>query len=254
MPELAIRRSPLIAAFVCVLLVLVLELGAPHLLGGDETAGAIGDAINGLDEQVGPVGDQLGDVGEPPGRGISYLALVDVFVLFLLLQYVLTLVAPARLQGRLTGIITLVGSFLIILAGFVLLLIAVVEVLVMVSLFLAAPFGTIAYLGRWGGFPRNTAAGLLTTILTLQVVSALLLVVAHPKLLRQRGLVVVTIVSLVLKLILGFLHGLVPRPLVAISDDVGAIVTAICGLVIAVVFLVLSVPAIGKMLRVDRLR
>lgn len=221
----------------CILLVVSIELAAPHLLGGGES--------------VLPNGSH--PTGEPPGRGINYLALVDVFLLFVIGQYVVAQFGLGRLQGRVTGIVTFIGSIIMLIVGLLLLMLAIVEVLVMISLFAAVPFGTIAYLGIWGGFPRSSAGGTLGLMMTAQVVGLILLVLAHPMFVRQRGLLVLSGLSLVLKLVLGFLHAFVPRPVVAITDDIGAIVSAICGLIVAIFFLIVSLPSIVRVLRVDRI-
>lgn len=225
---MAIRRTFLVVSFVVMVLVLVLELAAPHLVGA-------------------------GQADEPPGRGISYLAFVDLALVFLIGQYLLSQVLTGRVHGRVTGIGTVVGSFVMVFVALIALIVAIIEIIIMISLFFAVPFGTAAYLAIWGGFPRGQAAAMLTALLVLQVVSLILLVLAQPKMLRQRGFVVVAAIALVLKLVLSFLHALVPRPVVAIADDLGAIIISLVGLVLAIVFLIVSIPSIVKALRVDRL-
>lgn len=239
-PESPLRRAPLVAALILLVVVLAVELGSATVLAGAPVAGVVTDDPGVLAEQ-------------PPGRGIGYLALLDVLLVFVVLEYLLSFVLPGRVQGRVHGIATLVLSVLVALAALGLALIALAEVLVMISLFLAAPFGTIAYVAIWGGFARGTAAALLGLAMLLQVIGLILLVLAHPKLLARRGLVVIAILSLVLKLVLLILHGIVPRVVAAITDDVGAIITAIVALVVAIVFAVVSLPSIIRVLRVDRL-
>jgi len=248
--ETTIRKPFVFAALVAMLFVLALELGSPHLVGGGQISGATAGLIDGNQDTL-PV--ELSDIGEPPGRGLSYLALVDIAVVYVIAQYAIAQLGLGRLHGRLIGIVTLIGSILTLLAAIVMLLVAIVEVMIMIGLFTAAPFGTIAYLVIWGGFPKSTAAALLTAMVMLQVVALILLVLAHPSFVRQKGLLIVSGLSLGLKLVLGFLHAVVPRPLVAIADDIGAIITAVVALILALFFLVFSVPSIVKALRVDRL-
>lgn len=247
---MAIRRTFLVVSFAAMALVLVLELAAPHLVGGGQVTGTAAVAISAGDEGTGA---EVASIDEPPGRGISYLAFVDVALVFLIGQYLLSQVLTGRVHGRVTGIGTLVGSFVMIFVALIALIVAIIEIIIMVSLFFAFPFGTAAYMAIWGGFPRGEAAALLGALLVLQVVSLILLVLAQPKMLRQRGFVVVSIIALVLKLVLSFLHAFVPRPVVAIADDLGAIVNSLIGLILAIVFLVVSIPSIVKALRVDRL-
>jgi len=245
-----IRRTLLVVSFALMALVLVLELAAPHLVGGGRVTGVAAIAISTGDADTGA---EVASIGEPPGRGISYLAFVDLALVFLIGQYVLSQVLPGRVHGRITGIGTLIGSFVMVFVALIALIVAIIEIVIMISLFFAFPFGTAAYMAVWGGFPRGQAAGLLSALLVLQVVSLIVLVLAQPKMLRQRGFMVVSIMAIVLKLVLSFLHGFVPRPMMAISDDLGAIISAVCGLILAIVFLVVSIPSIVKALRVDRL-
>lgn len=241
MLETTIRRPFVFAAFGAMVVVIALELGAPHLIGGGT-----------IEAELIRDGPEL-TAGEPPGRGISYLALIDILLLYLMAHYALAQLGLGRVQGRINGIVALVGSIVLLIAGVVLLLTAIVEVILMISLFSAAPFGTIAYLGIWGGFPRSAAGIMLSTLLMFQVGGLICLVLAHPTFVRQKGLLIVSGLSLAMKLLLGILHALVPRPLVAITDDIGAIVSAIVGLIVALFFLVFSVPSIIRALRVDRL-
>lgn len=239
-PESPLRSPLLVAALILLGVMLAAELGSAAVLAGAPVPGVITDDPGVLAKQ-------------PPGRGIGYLALLDVLLVFVIVQYLLALLVSGRVQGRLHGILTLVLSLLVALTALGLALIALVELLVMVSLFFAVPFGTIAYVAVWGGFARATAASLLGLVVMLEVIGLILLVLAHPKLLARKGLVVVAVLSLLLKIVLLVLHGVVPRVMVAMTDNIGAIVAAVVALVVAIVFLVLSVPSIVRMLRVDRL-
>lgn len=247
----SMRRPFVVAALVLIVIVLGLELGAPVFLSGDGASG-----VGVVDESIqnAPMMEaSLTEVGEPPGRGLRYLAQIDLLLLLLMAQYAIAQLSLGRIQGRVTGIATLIVSVLVILASVVLLMQAVIELFIMIALVSSPPFGTIAYLAIWGGFDRSTASALLSTLVVLEVVAMLCLVLAHPSFARQKGLLIVGGLSLGLKLVLGFLHALVPRPMVAITDDVGAIITVIVALIVAVFFLVFSLPSIVKALRVDRL-
>jgi len=127
---------------------------------------------------------------QPPGRGIPYLALIDVIVLFTMALMGAGLLLPDRLHGRVQGVITLVASIVLIVVAVTLLVIASVLLLAMVSLFFAPPFGTIAYLVIWGSFPRGDAAVLLLLLLLLsllmflKIVFVVMLVLAQPRFLH----------------------------------------------------------------------
>jgi hypothetical protein len=124
-----------------------------------------------------------------------------------------------------------------------------VELTVLVSLFLAAPFGTLAYLAVWGFFPVGEAAVLLGLVLLLKLVWAGLLVLAQPRFLQNKGLVLLMLTTLLCTVLLEFLHRLVPGILVSITDDVGALVFAVVAIVWSLVLLIGSIPAIVKALR-----
>ncbi|WP_319462345.1 hypothetical protein [Micromonospora sp. RTP1Z1] len=240
-----LRKPFLLLALLAVLLVVGLELGAVLLTGGGDAGGALRDS-------AGQLGVELGDVGavtQPSGRGTGYLALIDVVALWTTGLFCLSLVVPDRIQGRVQGVATLVFAVLLLIASVVLLVVAFIELTVMVSLFLAAPFGTLAYLAVWGFFPVGDAAVLLGLVLLLKLVWAGLLVLAQPRFLQNKGLVLLMLTTLLCTVVLEFLHRLVPGILVSITDDVGALVFAVVAIVWALVLLIGSIPAIVKALR-----
>lgn len=161
----------------------------------------------------------------------------------------LSLLVPDRIQGRVQGVATLVFSVVLLLVTVVLLVVAFVELTVMVSLFLAAPFGTLAYLAVWGFFPVGDAAVLLGLVLLLKLVWAGLLLLAQPRFLQNKGLVLLALTTLLCTVALEFLHRLVPVILVSITDDLGALVLAAVAAIWALVLLVGSIPAIVKAVR-----
>ncbi|PWR06112.1 hypothetical protein DKT69_37510 [Micromonospora sicca] len=240
-----LRKPFLLLALLAVLLVVGLELGAALLTGGGDAGGALRDSAGQLDVELGDVGS----VTQPSGRGTGYLALIDVVALWTTGLFCLSLVVPDRIQGRVQGLATLVFAVLLLIASVVLLLVAFVELTVLVSLFLAAPFGTLAYLAVWGFFPVGEAAVLLGLVLLLKLVWAGLLVLAQPRFLQNKGLVLLMLTTLLCTVLLEFLHRLVPGILVSITDDVGALVFAVVAIVWSLVLLIGSIPAIVKAVR-----
>jgi hypothetical protein len=226
-------------------LVVLVEVASPLLLGG-------GSAVGGLLEAAADRGLELSGVSgveEPPGRAIGHLALVDVIGLYSIALMAVGLLVPDRLHGRLQGVVTLAGSIVLIVVAVVSLVVAFVELLVMVSLLTATPFGTMAYLALWGFFPRGDAAALLSLLMFLKLVVVVTLLLAHQRFLQNKGLVLLLLTSLVCNVIVAFLHGLVPIPLVAILDDLAAIVLAVVAIIWALVLLIGSIPAIVKSVR-----
>src|SRR6185369_17388454 len=100
---------------------------------------------------------------------------------------------------------TLIFSILLILLALVLLFIAIAKLILMVTLLLAFPFGTIAYLIIWGSFPRGEAAVILSLLMFLKLVFAGMLVAAQQRFIQNKGLVALVITTLVANLVVAFL-------------------------------------------------
>lgn len=189
---------------------------------------------------------------QPPGIGIPYLAFIDASVLFTLALMGIALVVPQRVVGRTQGCATLIYSLLLILGGIaMILLVALVKLILMVSLFLAIPFGTLTYLAIYGFFARGAANGVLGVLLLLKLGLGGSLILAHQRFLQNRGLVLLIITSLVGGVIVSFLHGLVPIILVSITDAIGAICGGILGVIWGILLLIGSIISIVKVIRVN---
>jgi hypothetical protein len=229
-------------AIILFALVVLVELGSSLIIGG----GSAEDAITSQEDMAITV---TGEVDEPPGRAITYLALVDGILLYTVVLIGLSLLVPEKLLARAQGVLTLIGSIILIIVGIILVIIAFIELLVMVSLFFAFPFGTAAYLGLWGFFPRGDAAVLLSLLMFLKLAGCVFLVLAQQRFLQMKGLVLLVLTSLVCNIIVAFLHGLVPIILVSIFDNIAALVVGIIAIIWAIVLLVLSIPSIVAMIR-----
>jgi hypothetical protein len=226
-----------------IILVVLLETGSQLLLGGHDVGA-------GLAGQAGTLGVSVpAHASSPPGLGIPYLALVDVVALFTLALMAVGLVLPLRLHGRVQSLATLIFAILLIIAALVLLFIAIAKLLLMVTLFLAVPFGTIAYLIIWGSFAKGQAAVLLSLLMFLKLVFAACLLLAQPRFVQNKGLVLLTLTSLVCNIVIAFLHGIVPVILVSITDALAAVVFAVVAIVWAIVLLIGSIPGIVRALQ-----
>lgn len=241
-----LRKPFLLLAMLAIVLAIGVELGAGLLLGGADAGAALADSAGALDVEL----DDVSGVSEPSGRGTGYLALIDAVAVWSTGLFCLALLLPERVQGRVQGVAGLIFSIILIIVGLVALVIAFVELTIMVSLFLAAPFGTLAYLALWGFFPVGEAAVLLGLVLLLKLVWAGLLVLAQPRFLQNKGLVLLILTTLLCTVVLEFLHNLVPVILVSIVDDVAALVFAIIAIIWGLVLLIGSIPAIVKAIRV----
>jgi hypothetical protein len=225
----SLRLPFFIVALICFILVVLGECGA-------------------LAHRLIPVDDP----GTPPGLGVPYLTLLDGLLLFIVVLMALPLLLPDRVHAKLQGIITLIVSLLSLLGGILLIIVALVLLMIMVSLLLAAPFGTLAYLALYGDFSTGTAQVILNLLLFLKLVGAVCLVLAHQRFLQNKGLVLLILTSLIGNLVIAFLHALVPTPLVSITDAVAAIIVAILAVIWAILLLIGSLPAIFKAINITR--
>jgi len=126
---------------------------------------------------------------------------------------------------------------------------AIVLLILMISLLLAAPFGTIIYFAVYGDFPKTAAAATLSSTMFLKILCAILLVLANQRFLKNKGLIFLIVTSLLCGIIVSFLHGFVPTPLVSITDALAAIIVGILGVIWALFFLIFSIPALIRAIR-----
>ena len=225
-------RTPLfIIALIVLLLTVLIEIGSVAWIGAKTT--------NQYDLPT-------------PGLGIPYLALLDGLLLFTLILMALSLILPARIHGRVQGIATLIVSLSVLIGAIVLIFVAIGLLVMMVTLLLAIPFGTIAYMAAFAHFSVGAAQGTMGSIMLLKIVFIILLVLAQQRFIQNKGLVLLTLTSLIGNIVVNLMHSLFPRPLVSITDDIGAIIVGILAAIWAVVLLIGAIPAIIKALRVDR--
>ena len=255
-----LRKPFFFAAVILMLLVVLIEIGAGVALrGAPPAAGNVMGAISGaLPEEL---RDILGDVdadevedlsdasGDVPGMAIPYMALLDGMLLFTIGLVASSLLITDRVQGRVQGCATFILSFILVFASIALIIIALLLLLLMIALLLAVPFGTIAYLAIYGFFDRGSASVVLTLTMVMKIIFVVCLVLAQQRFLQNRGLVLLILCSLVANIIVGFLHGFVPIPLVSITDAIGAIVMGLCGCVWWLLALIGAIPAILKIIR-----
>jgi hypothetical protein len=248
-----IRKIPLIIALALILVCVALELGAAGFLrgAGDGAAAAQHVRDSAAFQRLSPAAQSKtlqsvqtsAEQDEPPGLGIPYLALIDGLLAFTFIMMVLTFVLNANLQAKLQAFVSVIFSFLLVLASIVLIFVALAKLLLMIGLFFAAPFGTIAYLAVWGDFPKTTAAVILSLLMALKIGASICLPIAHQRFLVAKGLILMILTSFLATIVVSFLHGIVPFPLVSITDALAAIIVGIIALIWAIVVLVGSIIA-----------
>ena len=221
------RKLLFLVALIVVFLTVLVELGSMAVLG-QPTA-----ASSGLNVSV-------------SGKAIPALALLDGLVFYATLIIGIALLVPERIQSKVQGIVTLVFSLLLLLACIGVIFADLGLLILMVSLFFSIPFGTLVYMAVWGVFDTGGAQAVLSLLMILKIVFAVCLVLAHQRFLQNKGLVLIIITSLVANLIIAFLHGLVPMPLVSITDDIAAIIVGIVAAIWTLVYLGGGVVSVVK--------
>jgi hypothetical protein len=184
-----------------------------------------------------------------PGVAIRMLALVDAGLAWTLILMAIDMVKPLSAVARIQGIVTLILSFFGVLGGIILIFLTFTLLTLMVSLLLAVPFGTIAYLAVWGTFPSGTVRAILASILLLKFLGLGLFVIASPAMLKNKGLIILLIFSLGTTFITGFLLALVPGFVAAIVDMIGALIAAVLGTIWLFVMLIGAIFAVLRAIR-----
>ena len=228
----SLRKPLFIVAVVLLVLAVLVELGSALYIDADAS-----DAIAYADMPT-------------PGFGIPYLAILDGLVLFTISIIAAPLLIPPQIVGRIQGITSFVFSLLMLIGAIVMVIAAIGMLVLMISLFMAAPFGTAIYMAKFASFDITGAAATLGVIMALKLSFAGFLVFSHQRFLQNKGLVLIILTSFLATIILSFLHGLVPRFLASITDDIGAIVVAILAAIWSLFYLIGSIPAIIKALGV----
>lgn len=188
-----------------------------------------------------------------PGLAIPDLALLDGLLLLTAGFIGLALVVPERIQAPLHAIVLLLVSLGVLLGALAAALFALGKAVLMIGMFLAVPFGTIAYLAAWGSFPVGAAAATLGLLLLCKLVFGGCLVAAHHGFLGNRSLVLLTLTSLLANVAVSLLHGFPPGALASIGDAVAAVVVSVFALVWAIVLLVRAVAALVRLVAAARL-
>lgn len=250
-----LRKPLLVAALIVAVVVVLLCLGSGLLaktapfterMSNALDDPAISKALAEHDIDRDDAQDQLENVSgetDPPGLGITYLALPTGLLLVVMVQISLPMLIGHRATGTVQGVISIVTGIIGVIAGIIMAIVAFVSLLLMVSLFLATPFGTLAYLAIYGFFPVGAAATILTLVMLALIVTAVLLVLAQQRFLQNKSLVLLLITCLLLAFVTMFVQGFVPGILASITDALAALITAIVGIIWALVMLIGGIVA-----------
>ena len=182
------------------------------------------------------------------GQAIPSMAYLDGLIFFAAFIIGIALLVPERVQSKVQGLATVIVSFLLLLGCIVCIIKNLTMLFLMISLLLAAPFGTIVYFAVWAHFDTNTARIALSLIMTLKIVFAICLVLAQQRFLQNKGLVLIILTSFLENLIIAFLYGLVPGFLVNPADRIAAIICGVIGAIWAVIYLIGGIVSVVKVI------
>lgn len=251
----SIRKPFLFLAAILVALAVLLELGATILIRPPRVVRGIPEDIRAQLRQSGQLEAaerQLASIpsGEkPPGYGVSSLALVDVLYLLTVGLMALSLAIGQGLHARAQGIIGLIVSVLVIFAALKQLFAALIELMIRVTLLLAVPFGTIAYMVLYAFFDRAGAVTVLGLSWLVKIAAVVCIGLAQQRYLKQTGLMLMIATSFLASFVVSFLHGLPPGFLVSITDPIAAIVCDVLAIIWAIVFALYGIVAVVKALK-----
>jgi hypothetical protein len=222
----SMRRPFFIVSLIAIFLAVLVELGSMALLGHPAT---------GLDVSIN-------------GKAIPAMALLDGLVFYATLIIGIALLIPERVQSKVQGIVTLIFSLLLLLACIGIIIADITLVILMVTLLMSPIFGTIAYFAVWATFDTGGPRIALSLLMTLKVIFAVCLVLAHQRFLQNKGLVLIIATSFLANFIIAFLYGLVPGFLVSILDVIAAIIICVLAIIWAVVYLIGGIVSVVKVI------
>ncbi len=247
-----LRKPFFIGAVALILIAVGIEVGATWFRGGmrakaDHLSSVLDDpSFSDYQGTINPADLDKLNKGTPPGRAIPAMAVLDGLVLFTVMLMGAPLFIPERIFAKVQGVATLVVSLLALIGSIMGIFLTFALLILMVALFTAFPFGTIVYLIIFGFFDRTGANITLSLLMMLKLAFAACLILAHQRFIQNKGLVLIVLTSLAANIIVSFLFGLVPVPLVSIIDAIATIIVFVLVVLWAAFFLIGSIVAVAK--------
>lgn len=189
-----------------------------------------------------------GYAGRAPGQAVWGLAALDLILVYTMAVLVAGMLVPravARVQALLGFLVFLLGALAVLAAT----LAVFAGLVAMVTLLMAVPFGTAIYFAVHVPFPRGAVSAALAAAMAFKLAFAVCLVLAQPRFLQMRSLVLLIATSLVATWLTGVILAFVPGFLGAIGDAVAALIAGILALVWAVFLMLASLPGVVRAVR-----
>jgi len=222
----SMRKPFLVVSLIAIFLAVLVELGSIAILG---------HPAQGLDIDVN-------------SKAIPAMALLDGLVFYATLIIAVALLIPERVQSKVQGIVTLIFSLLLLLACIGIIIADFILLILMVTLLMSPIFGTIAYFAVWASFSTTGPRAALSLLMTLKIIFAVCLVLAHQRFLQNKGLVLIILTSFLANFVIAFLYGLVPGFLVSIVDVIAALIICILAIIWAIVYLIGGILSVVKVI------
>jgi len=259
----SLRKPFLVAALLVVLVAFLCCLGSSLVTGPPPFADRVNQTLTNpqtvalldrFDIDAGDARDTLSDTRpeNPPGMGIPALALIEGLLLLVLIITAAPLLIGERITGILTGGVSIIGGLVALLAAIATAIVSFTALMLMVSLLLSAPFGTLAYLAIFGSFDTGGAALFTSLVLGLTLAGLVLLVLAQQRFLKGKGLLLLLLTAALLTFVTALLHSIVPGFLVSITDGLAALITAIVSAIWALLVLIGGIVSAVRVLQLGR--
>jgi hypothetical protein len=259
----SLRKPFLIAAVLVVLVALLSCLGSSLVTGPPPFADRVNQTLSNpqtvallekFDIDPGDAHDSLSDTlpENPPGMGIPALALIEGLLLLVLVITAAPLLIGERITGVLTGGVSIIGGLVVLLAAIATAIVSFTALMLMVSLLLSVPFGTLAYLAIFGSFDTGGAAVFTSLVLGLTLAALVLLVLAQQRFLKGKGLLLLLLTAVLLTFVTSLLHSIVPGFLVSITDALAALITAIVSAIWALLVVIGGIVSAVRVLQLGR--
>jgi hypothetical protein len=181
------------------------------------------------------------DANSVPGLGGPYLAMLDGILLYLVILIAIGHLPFKGLTARISSVVTLVLSLLGAIGAFAAIFTAFQLIMLMLALFMAAPWGTLAYLAAFADFPKGEALAALTVVMMLKLVFLVMLALADLGYLKMKGLLFLIGLSLLATWLTSFLIAFPPGFLASITDAVGGLITAVLAFIMLIIIFVTSI-------------
>ena len=183
-----------------------------------------------------------------PCFGVASLLNVDMILFFTVLMMTLPLVIPPQRVANMQGIASLIVGLFVTSFSVMLIVKVLVMLWLMIALLMSIPFGTLIYIVKFGHFDVGYAAIVMSALMTLKIILAAAIVIAHERFLQNKGLVLIIATSLGVMILINVLHNFPPVFLVSITDAIAAIVVSVIAILWAIPFIISGVFGIKRLI------